>query len=363
MIKKQEKRDVFQYHKLALAPFIEPNPANAFEKISCDLQNTEKDFWNFIQFHNMAPIWYATLKKNNADSCVTIDILKMLKEQAFQSTINYLKQKQILLDIRPIFIEANIRHVVYKGAHIREQLYSPQALRPSCDIDILVSQSDKVQVLKILSANAFEIRPSAKDISHEISLTRNTVTVDLHWEILRSGRTRSNLTEELIKNGKEYSTYRGLNNEATLFIMLVHPVFAKYTSSAQASLIRMIDLIKWLQIQSIDLDKVISLLEFGGVKTAAWITCTWLKLLTGIELPKSFMQAIQPSKLKKVYLEFWLRTNLTSSLSNYPLLIKAGFTLPAHDNVNDAYRAVSQLFVEKKKADEKLANTLRNVRL
>lgn len=362
MIIKNEKIGILRYHKLALAPFVEPAPLRSFEKISRELQKTEEAFWDFIQLHDLAPIWYDTLKKNNADSCVSPQILEMLRERAVQSAVNYLQQRQALNTIKQAFAESNIAYAVFKGAHVREQLYSQQAVRPSCDIDILVSKTDKVQAIKLLSASGYTIQPKAKDISHEVTLASKTVSIDLHWEILRPGRIRIDLTDELLNNSLEYQVYRGLNNEATLFVMLVHPVFAKYTSSNLASLIRMVDLIKWLQIQSIDFEKVCSLLERGGVKTAAWITCTWLTLLTGIDLPESFMQVVQPSRIKRFYLNSWLQKNLASSLAKYPFLIKAGFTLPAHDSLGDVCRAATCLYKEKKHAEENLATLLQALR-
>jgi len=358
MINKKSDIDVLQYHKLALAPFVAPVAADLFETISQELQETEGAFWDFIQLHNLAPIWYDALKKNAADLSVSPQVLGMLRSRALHSAANYLLQRQGLNIIKQAFAESNVPYAVFKGAHIREQLYPQQAVRPSCDIDVLVSKTDKVRAIQLLAENGYTIKPKAKDISHEVTMASKTVSIDLHWEILRPGRTRIDLTDELLNNTVDYSVYRGLNNEATLFVMLVHPVFAKYTSSNLASLIRMVDLIKWLQIETIDFEKVYFLLERGGVKTAAWITCTWLTLLTGISLPDSFIHAVKPSRMKTLYLTSWLRKNHAMALSEYPFFIKAGFTLPAHDNVRDVCRAAICLYKEKKHADKNLRNLL-----
>jgi len=361
MISKDENIDILQYHKFALSPFVEPTASNCFEVICRELQRPEDSFVNFIQLHNLAPIWYDILKKNGVESLVGSQVLEMLRRQALQSAANYLLQRQGLNTIKQAFSELNAPYAIFKGAHIRELIYAQQAVRPSCDIDVLVSRADKVRAIKLLSENGYTIKAKAKDISHEVTLASKTVSVDLHWEILRPGRTRVDLTAELLNNSTEYPVYRGLNNEATLFVMLVHPVFAKYTSSDLASLIRMVDLIKWLQLQEIDFEKVYSLLKCGGVKTAAWITCSWLKLLTGIEFPESFVQATQPSPIKRLYLNSWLQRNLVSSLSNYPFLIKTGFTLPAHDNLGDACRATIRLYKEKKHADKNLEDIMQTL--
>jgi len=358
MINKNKNIDILRYHKLALAPFVEPVDSSLFESIRRELQEPENPFWDFISLHSLAPIWHSVLKQNATDLFISPQITEMLRGRALRSAANYLLQRQALNTIKHAFATSNMPYAVFKGAHIREQLYAQQAVRPSCDIDVLISKADKVRAIRLLSENGYAIQPKAKDISHEVTMASKTVSVDLHWEILRPGRTRIDLTDELLNNSVDYTAYRGLNNEATLFIMLVHPVFAKYTSSNLASLIRMVDLIKWLQIQTIDFKKVYSLLDRAGVKTAAWITCTWLTLLTGTELSDSFIQAVQPSKIKRIYMQTWLQKNLATSLSEYPFFIKTGFTLPAHDTFRDACRAGVRLYKEKKYANENLKNLL-----
>lgn len=351
-----------RYHKLALAPFTKSTTSDLFNELRQVLLQEEGEFFKFIQLHDLAPLWYTLLKKNDADYSVSPQVLEMLRTLSFRSAANYLLQRQALSTIKQTFTESNIIYSVYKGAHIREHIYAQPAVRPSCDIDILVSKTDKIRAIKALSANGYTIKPSAQNISHEITLENSTTSLDLHWEILRPGRTRVDLTDELLKNSEDYSTHRGLNNEATLFVMLVHPVFVRYTSSNLASLVRMVDLLKWLQIQSLDFEKVHYLLDRGGVKTAAWITCTWLKLLTNVDLPQSFIHAIGPSPIKASYMRMWLQKNLSSRLFGYPVLIKAGFTLPAHDSPRDAYRATTRLFKERRSASENLANLLRAVK-
>jgi hypothetical protein len=171
--------------------------------------------------------------------------------------------------------------------------------------------------------------------------------------MMRPGRTRIDLTDEFLATRKEFSGQWGLSHEATLFIMLVHPVFTKYGTAPQASLVRLVDLVRWIREFQIDWERVLDWLKRGGVQTAAWITAEWLEILTGITLPESFVHSIKPSAVRSFYLRKWIKHNLSSRLLACPVLIQAGFTLPAHDSLADARRAISTLLREKQSAVEK----------
>lgn len=343
--------DPYRIHRIALLPLISGNSQQAFNSVkTAGSASEEEQLLKFILQHGLGPLWHKTLKKGNATSLFSAAFTDTLKKVTLFATANYLRQQHSLEKIGDIFGAESIPHAVFKGAHIRELIYSNPALRTACDIDILVSQEDKTRAVKALLAAGLTFHPISENISHEASLADGNASIDLHWDIMRPGRTRIDLTEELLTARQEFSGHWGLNNEATLFIMLVHPVFTKYCTAPQASLVRIIDLVRWIQTRQIDWNRVFDWLKRGGVQTAAWITAEWLELLTGIILPESFVHSIKPSAARSLYLRKWLSHNLSSRLLEYPLLIQAGFTLPAHDRLADAYRAISTLLREKQSA-------------
>ncbi len=196
--------------------------------------------------------------------------------------------------------------------------------------------------------------PDPENISHEISLVKGGISIDLHWDIMRPGRTRIPMTEILLKTRKEFPTHWGLDNDATLFLMLVHPVFTKYSTTPHSTLIRIVDLAHWIETKEPDWEQIESWLEDAGVRTAAWITLEWLRQLAQITPPASFMECIQPGKLRINYLRYWIKKNLSSRLINYPRLIQITFTLPAHDKFSDAMQAITTLLKEKLSASKKM---------
>ncbi len=341
-------------HRLALLPLVSEDPSEPLDALKKDIdQSDEQQFLNFILQQGLGPLWHETLHKSEASPFST-SFADTLKQATLLAVANYLRQQHTLQKTEAIFRAEFLPHAVFKGVHLREIIYSNPACRPACDIDILVAKSEKTRAIKSLIAAGFTFHPKAENISHEASLADSNIDIDLHWEILRPGRTRIGLTDELLATRREYPGHWGLSQEATLFIMLVHPVFTKYGTAPHASLIRMIDLVRWIQTQQIDWQILLDWLKRGGMQTAAWITTQWLEMLTGITLPETFVSRIRPSAARIVYLRTWISKNLSTRLLNYPLLIQAGFTLPAHDSFKDAVHAVSSLVREKRTAKIKL---------
>jgi hypothetical protein len=356
------KNDPYFLHRLALKPLLSPTPQEEFKTIAAQIQEIGEDsFLDFLSYNMLIPLWFETLSKYDAASFFSENFTDNLKKIAMLITARYMGQQHTIHKAAEAFQSADISYAVFKGANIREQIYDNPAVRPSDDIDILVSKTDKTRAIQALVKAGFAFQPEPENISHEAGLIGPNGSIDLHWDILRPGRTRIDLTDELLATREEYSNYWGFGAEAELFIMLVHPVFTKYTTAPQASIIRLVDLARWIDKHDIDWEKVYNWLEKGGVKTPAWLTKQWLEMITGKTLPESFVQKIEPSGLKKSYLQNWLNKNYSTKFLNKPFLVKAGFTLPVHDTFSDAIRAVRTLQREKKTAQaetEKLITSL-----
>jgi hypothetical protein len=337
--------------RAALSPLIAADPARSLHDLRDQLRKTdEHGFIRFLQENGLAALWYETLKKCNQTALFSPAGMDELHRFSLAAAAAYLRQQHALHGITGIFEAAGIAHAVFKGAHVRELVYANPAVRTACDIDILIARGDRGKAIRVLTAAGFSFHPDAANISHEGHLTDGSVSLDLHWDILRPGRTRVDMTDVFLAKREKFPNHWGLNSEAMLFVMLVHPVFTKYSTTPQAALVRLVDLVRWVQSQRIDWDAVAVLLEQAGVKTAAWITAAWLAMRTGIALPQSFIARIKPGRARAWYLRQWLKQDLPTRLLNHPVLIQAGFTLPAHDTLADAWRAIRQAQREKKMA-------------
>jgi hypothetical protein len=215
---------------------------------------------------------------------------------------------------------------------------------PANDIDVLVAPRQREVAVRALLKAGFALRPEPENISHEISLVRGPLTIDLHWDILRPGRTRHPMADQLLaRRVRINELFYGLHDTDAVFLMLVHPAFARYVSSPNVALASVADVLLWLDKRTVDWDALAAQLDAMGVRAAAWMQQNWIAMLvdTGrINVPHAFLDRIRPGPLRRWYLRWWLRHDLSSRLLSKPLLIQAGLTLLLHDRASDAVRAL-----------------------
>ena len=352
----------YRYHRLALAPLLADTPAEALRTVKNTLSRAEETpFLEFILQQGLGPLWHDLLLKNNIQSLFPPEFTRELRNLTFHAARLHLFQKIALDKINTIFTKKAIAYAVFKGVHTREIIYPDPGLRYACDIDLLVAKAHKIKAITTLVEAGYAFKPVAENISHEATLADDRVSIDLHWDILRPGRTRIDVTDEFLATGKECTGYFALGNEATLFMLLVHPVFTKYSTTPQSTLLHLLDLLYWIRTQKTDWDKLHDYLERGGVKTAAWITATYLEMLTGTALPHSFTGRIKPGPARAWYLRQWLARNLSTRLLDHPVFVQLGFTLPVHDTWTDACRAIKQTLHDKKKAGQNTKDMLQQI--
>ena len=112
------------------------------------------------------------------------------------------------------------------------------------------------------------------------------------------------------------------------------------------SLNRALDFVLLVQSQVLDWDCVIRLLERTGTKTAAWVVLNWFVMVSPThiyDLVRPVIARLEPGRLRKQYLNYWLIQNLPTRFFDYPSVIKLGFTLPLHDTVADVWRALAAI--------------------
>jgi hypothetical protein len=346
------RSDPYRFQRLALLATEDSLPLN---KIRIALQNLseieQQQLLALIIQQGLQFFWLESLRELS-DIPFFSAWRKALKEQCFKDTTRYLAQKKAILELDSLFTAEKIPQAIFKGAHIREAVYPNPAYRPSVDIDILVSPIEKFKAVQVLCAIGYALFPDPANVSHEVSLSRNNVNIDLHWHIMRPGRTRIEITDIFLQSRKKYGFLWGLNSEEELLILLTHPVFTKYSTTPQSSLVRLIDLKVWIKTQEIDWNRLLTLLQDTGLQTAAWITIKHLSNLTECRVPPSFLEAISPKDFKRFLLNQWLDLNLSSKFADYPIFAKYIFTLLAHNRLTDVFR-----FIRIYKAEQQIAGT------
>ncbi len=346
-----KKLDHYKLQRLALLPAIENIASKELFTALKNLSISEQQqLLALIIEQGLQFFWLQGIQKI---SCLptTLPFQKILKDRCFQDTTRYLAQKKILASLDRLFALEQIPYAVIKGAHIREIIYPSPAYRPARDIDLLVSPNRKATAIRVLCENGYTLQPNLTNISHEIGFVKDHVHIDLHWHIMRPGRTRIDLTECFLQSRQRENWFWGLDNNATLFVMLVHPVFTKYSTAPQSSIVRLVDLRTWIITKEIDWQRLLDLLDISGMKTAAWITAHILENLTKCHLPNFVQMHIAPKNPRRFLLQKWLSLNISTKLAQYPIFSKYIFTLLAHDTLDDVVTFIRRFRKEIENAD------------
>ena len=341
MIESGVAGDCYQLHRLALAPLLPAATGRTLATAARGaVRSGEPNFQDFLLEQGLAPLWDAAIGPHQVGLPLSTGLVERLRQARRRVAGHYLIQRERLCQIRDTLDRAGISHVTFKGADTRERYYEDPALRPAADIDILVAPQDRIAAIKALRRQGFAFHADPKNISHEASLVKKSTAIDLHWDIMRPGRTRVPMVASLLATRLDCGRHWGISDEGNLFVMLVHPVFTKYATAPQASLVRLLDLVYLLGTRAPDWDRVCSWLAATGLKTGGWISLSWLHLLTGIEAEQAVRRRLQPGRLRVRYLQHWLEQNWPGRLLDHPLLVRAGFTLAAHDRPADVFAAV-----------------------
>jgi hypothetical protein len=188
-------------------------------------------FASFIIDHGLGPLWHERTGRNEFLDC----------RRAAEAL--YLAQAHTIDEIGSIFETAGIAHAVIKGAANRLQLYENPALRACHDIDLLVGPDDRVKAASAFASAGFKAVPKLETIGHELELSRDLVTVDLHWGLMREGRLREDPTRGMLQRCSQSHGTCSLSAEDALFLLLVHPAFAKYLAAWNMGLHRVADIV------------------------------------------------------------------------------------------------------------------------
>ncbi|KJS08362.1 MAG: hypothetical protein VR73_05965 [Gammaproteobacteria bacterium BRH_c0] len=347
----------FRYgiHRIALLPFTTVEQAVWLADIRLWLkENDEQSLITFLIQQGLAPLWHRLIQHSDAGPIFSDQRIESLRLAAVHAAQIYLIQKHSLSTVNETLEGHGIDYVIFKGAHLREILYDQPLCRTALDIDLLVSPEKKHEAIAALIKKGYTLHASATSISHEATLVKDQVSIDIHWDILRPGRTRQPMTPVILAERKHIGSHWGPSIEHSLFLMLVHPVITKYATSPLSTINRLLDIMLCIRKQEIDWEAVQKMLASSGLQTAGWIMLEWLRQITGICPPPAFVQAIKPGTIKRRYLELWLAGDYSTRLLRYHTIIRAAFTLPAHDTLHDVVRATRSLYSEKQNAQAHL---------
>jgi hypothetical protein len=306
------------------------HPDVAEERLVAALDERPAEFLRFVVDMGLGPLWRE--RTGRAE----------FHESRLQAEALYLAQERSLDEIGTALDAAGIEHVAIKGAAARLLLYDNPAVRASFDLDLLVRYADRLEAAETITRLGFRPFPEAKSISRELVLTRSGTDVDLHWGLLREGRLRKDPTADILARRRRVGDAWAPSSNDMLFILLVHPAFAKHLAGWGMGLHRVADLLALLRTQDFDLPSVLGLARDNGVSAAAWATLRWTQLLAEPHAPPKLeilLADLEPPRLKRAWLDEWLCRDLSDRLAAFHGIRLLGFSWLLHDTLADALRA------------------------
>lgn len=340
----------FDLYRAVLAPLvaIDSDPSVLQARWNSALALSKKygceAFASFLVSQGLAGLWSVELPNAQAASDYGA-LASKLRDERFGAVARYLDQRAAVTELDRILTREGIVYAAFKGAWVREAVYADPALRAAGDIDVLVSSRQRHAAVQALRDSGYALWVDAENISHECSLTRRSSDIDLHWDILRPGRTRRPLIEDFLARRQCLAGLWGLSDTDVMFMMLVHPAFAKYVcASNTVSLIRVIDFVRWARARQVQWDDLINLLDASGLNTAAWAVLSWWKMLIGEDawpVPRHVMVRLAPGRIRQSYLRAWIEHDLPTRLAASGIGVQIPFTLALHDRASDAAHAIS----------------------
>ncbi len=286
---------------------------------------------DLILRHQLGPLWHHHTKA------------APFAKARVKAAMVYLRQLAALQAIDDLFTRAGIVYTIIKGAATRELIYAPPALRVSADLDILVAPDQRVEAARVLMASGYKLLIKASNVSHEILLTNDLVGVDLHWDILRPGRTRVPIVDGLLTRRQRHNGLWMLSDSDALFLMLVHGAISKHVAMTGMGLHRVADIALWWQQRPVDWPVLHDRLAATGLKTAAWTTLTWVRMLSPTTfgpLVETAIDSVRPSGPRAAYLQSWLNRDLPARLAHLHAARLLAFSMFLHDRPSDAWCAL-----------------------
>lgn len=225
--------------------------------------------------------------------------------------------------------------LIWRGLHLGRAVYADPLERTGTDIDLLIPADGRDDVLHALTRAGFERIASVHTDTHSASLVGHHVAIDLHWHVLRPGRTRADLTPWCFEHVTHHASIPVLDSTATFVTLVLHTAITEHVTNR---LVRAVDIDRVSKLEDIDWDEARDRIRSSGLAAGAWAQLAWTRALFGTHTP--ITDSIAPSGLRRTYLQGWLAADPGALYERYPDLVRAAFSLALQDAPRDVARAL-----------------------
>ncbi len=141
----------------------------------------------------MAPLLFRRISKQDCSDWPS-DLLARLKETALRQAAAELLLEADLRALLQAFAEAGIQPLLLKGTALAYSLYSEPWLRPRCDTDLLIAESEREKAAAVLRQLGYAplLEEKTEYLSSQMSYSKAVqgmrFSYDLHWQISNTNR-------------------------------------------------------------------------------------------------------------------------------------------------------------------------------
>ncbi len=296
------------------------------------LSGAQPQVWlSWLQRHRTGPLLHEILRRERQLGLLPEALATHLKHSYKASLFQNLRQTALIGQVAEVFEREAIPWVVLKGHHIGRILYPSPSCRPSMDVDILVPRAARDGAIQRLLAVGFKLRASLQNISHEVTLSANYGSVDLHWDLCRPGRVDSALTRQLLGT-RNWSVDRWIpSDELTLTYLAIHNTFTEHVTRRW---IRLLDVDRWIRMRQVSWQSFEAGVAVARAKVAAWSTLRWCQHMLHTPIPQDVLDRLQPKKLRRGHLDARLVADPYQHYCEHPIAAQFLFSMMLADDLS-----------------------------
>ncbi len=231
------------------------------DKITVPENIDYKVLYKSAKNHNLLAVCHCALTNAVNKDIIPEAFLNTIRERFFDLIYIYECQSNALTEITEILNENKIRHILFKGAVIR-QLYPVPESRAMGDIDILIEKRNRAAVRSLLEAAGYKC---TADNGPVFNYKKNNVLVEVHTKIISD--LGDNVFDSPFENA-EFDNFTGkLEDNYCLAYLIAHT--AHHFRFYGAGIRHIIDLAVIQKNYNINLDTVINILKEYNLDTFA----------------------------------------------------------------------------------------------
>ncbi|MCX6844555.1 MAG: nucleotidyltransferase family protein [candidate division WOR-3 bacterium] len=145
---------------------------------------------NMAVRHGLAPLLFKRLKQSGAQAGIPADAWERLRLAYFNSAGRNKRRFRELRTVLGCLRTAGIPVIVLKGAYLAEAVYGDIAVRPMCDVDLMVPRAEVPRTQAVL-LDMGRVQRHTEDVEwwyrnecHLPAVIIRTLAVEVHWTII-----------------------------------------------------------------------------------------------------------------------------------------------------------------------------------